>query len=112
MLSQSLTLLPNTSTVGAILSDSYRAAGYYNLGQGLHTIVVDLHMFKGHVTLQGTLSMNPNDADWFNIHDQTYGDDSTEITNIVSSNFYGNFVWIRAIGVLDSGSISSIMYNF
>lgn len=112
MLSQSLTLLPNTSEVGAILSESYRAAGYYNLGQGLHTVVVDLHMFIGHVTIQATLVINPTENDWFDIHDQTYGDDLTEITSITTSNFYGNFVWVRAIGNLESGSISSIMYNF
>ena len=117
MPAQSLLLLSNTSAPSV---DAYtysygtpaRSNGYYNLGNGLHTVVFLLDHFKGYVKLQGTLAVEPTDNDWFDIHDAQL--DCTDSTILVSEyrNFYGNFVWIRAAYNLTDGSIREIRYNY
>lgn len=109
MPSQSIVLLPATSTVGAFTSAQQRGDGYYNFGDGLHTATFTFDNFIGSVHLEASLAISPTNSDWFTIND-------TEFTNPVNGsdfvNFYGNFVWVRAKGTLISGSISTIRYNY
>lgn len=111
MPSQSITILPQISQVGAFVSASpAKGDGYYNLGDGLHTAVFTFQNFIGEVRLEATLAITPQESDWFEI-DSTKFQPVTALSGSQFVNFYGNFVWIRAKGSLVSGSISKIQYN-
>lgn len=111
MPSQSITLLPQISQVGAFVTASpARGDGYYNLGDGLHTAVFTFQNFIGEVYLEATLAVNPQASDWFEI-DSTRFQPLTALTGSQFVNFYGNFVFVRAKGNLVSGTISKIQYN-
>lgn len=108
MPSQSIILLPQQSIEGEFVSDMQKGDGYYNFGDGLHTATFTFDTFVGTVHLEATLAITPSETDWFTINDTTFIDPATD-SNFV--NFYGNFVWIRAVGTLISGSITTIRYN-
>ena len=99
-------------TDGAALNftgSKVRGDGYYNFNDGLHTIAIDVHDFKGRIYVQGTLSTNPVEADWFDIQLASgtdyiqYPADPNSLlgggTNGDSVNkgftFQGNFVYLR-----------------
>ena len=109
MPSQSIVLLPQTNAVGAFTSSPQKGDGYYNFGDGLHTATFTFNTFVGTVHLEGTLAITPTSSDWFTINDTTFTDPATG-SNFV--NFYGNFVWVRAVGTITSGSITTIRYNY
>lgn len=95
-------------------SDKKPGAGYHRYADPLHTAVYSSNSFVGTIKLQGTLAMDPSDADWFDIEGTALGAgfDSTLWTTSKSVNFVGNFVWIRAAYNLQNGTITSIQYNF
>ena len=109
MPSQSIVLLPATSTVGAFTSAQQQGDGYYNFGDGLHTATFTFNNFVGSVRLEASLAITPTNSDWFTINNTTFTNPANG-SNFV--NFYGNFVWIRATGTLTSGSITTIRYNY
>jgi hypothetical protein len=109
MPSQSIVLLPATSTVGAFTSAPQKGDGYYNFGDGLHTATFTFNNFVGSVRLEASLAIAPSNSDWFTINDTTFTNPANG-SNFV--NFYGNFVWVRATGTLTSGSITTIRYNY
>jgi hypothetical protein len=106
-----------------------KGAGYYGTTSGLHSLTVTTTpSFLGTVKIQATLSVDPTDADWFDV-------DSAEFTYTVDSpgyepsllatssptsptprtdfvNFKGQFTWLRAKIDIDSGAVMSIMYNY
>ena len=49
------------------VSEPLPASGYYGSTNGLHTIAFILRSFIGRVYLQGTLSSQPEEDDWFTI---------------------------------------------
>lgn len=63
------TLLPTTSTIEKvdIQGEPIKAAGWYGISSGLHTVAVYVQNFTGRIFIEGTLSDNPYDAIWFNI---------------------------------------------
>lgn len=76
-----------------------RADGYYGFADGLHTVAFYLKNFRGRLFLEGTLSDDPKETDWFPIvlaGDATYVDIGTAATKIESFNVVGNFVYLRA----------------
>jgi hypothetical protein len=116
MPTQSLILLSATDTVSVDTStfsygEKAKSNGYYNSGNGLHTVVFILDDFNGIVKLQGTLSVDPGNNDWFDIHDTAI--DTTDSTKVTAEyrNFNGNFVWVRAAYNLQDGTIREIRYN-
>jgi hypothetical protein len=109
MPSQSIVLLPATSTVGAFTSAQQKGDGYYNSGDGLHTATFTFNNFVGSVRLEASLAIAPANSDWFTINNTTF---TNPLTGSNFVNFYGNFVWIRATGTLTSGSITTIRYNY
>jgi hypothetical protein len=99
-------------TDGAALNftgSKVRGDGYYNYNDGLHTIAIDVQDFKGRIYVQGTLSTNPTEADWFDIQLasstdyvqypvdpldlQGGGTNGDTVTN--GYTFQGNFVYLR-----------------
>ena len=70
MPSQSTVLLSQTTTRSVDFSrytytEKQKADGYYNLGDGKHTVVFLFDNFKGAVKIQATLAVNPAEDDWF-----------------------------------------------
>lgn len=93
-------------------SEKQKGDGYYNAGDGLHTVVYLLDHFSGVIKVQATLAINPTESDWFDVSETVLGDDSTAITeSAYYRNFTGNFVWIRAAYQVTNGTIREIRYN-
>jgi hypothetical protein len=60
--------------------------------------------------MQGSLATTPTEDDFFDIAGTTFTADQS--TLISTSNFTGNFVWIRAKATsVTDGTISSILVN-
>ena len=93
-------------------SDKKKGAGYHKTGNSVHTYQYQLSDFEGSVKLQGTLELYPGDNDWVDIEGTEIGGDSSVIaTSVLTGNFIGNFVWIRAAYNLQDGTITSVRYN-
>lgn len=111
------TLLENVSTESVdssfVYSDKKPAAGYYRKIENLHTVSYVVVQFIGSLKLQGTLKVDPADADWFDIDNTSISGDSTLFdSGMLDLNFTGNFVWIRAAYNLQNGSITKILLGF
>tara|TARA_Y100000590_G_scaffold360127_1_gene416261 strand:- start:964 stop:1368 length:405 start_codon:yes stop_codon:yes gene_type:complete len=108
-MSSTITML----TDGAALSftgDKARGDGYHGYNDGLHTIAIDVQDFKARVYIQGTLSTNPVEADWFDIQlasstdyiqfpadpNNLLGGGTNGDTVTKGYTFQGNFVYLRA----------------
>jgi hypothetical protein len=48
-------------------SEAVKGDSYYGYTDGLHTFQVVYSQFVGRVRLQATLSLNPTEADWFDV---------------------------------------------
>lgn len=75
-----------------------RADGYYGFSDGLHTIAYYLKEFRGRLFLDGTLSDDPKENDWFTVQldGADYVSVDTATTEIKDYNVVGNFVFLRA----------------
>jgi hypothetical protein len=115
---ESFLLLSSINSVGDFISEKSQGAGYHKKSDNLHTFIITLSNWTGEIRLQGSLVLYPNnDTDWFDLKDlddQTIiiGDSSTDYDNSISVNSLGNFLWIRAIGTVTSGTITEIRYNY
>jgi len=85
--------------------------GYYSQVDGIHTVAYKIDAtLTGTVKMQGTLASTPTEDDWFNISGSDFVTDQS--STISSSNFTGNFVWVRAKATsVTAGTISSIQLN-
>jgi hypothetical protein len=98
-------------------SDKSTGSGYYNKGNGVHTVVFEFEDFKGSVKIQATLELYPGDSDWFDVS-YDFSDtnllalDSTPLTNNATCTFTGKFLYIRAAYQLEQGKIKEIRYNY
>jgi len=111
------TLLPATSTPGNFTGTQQKGAGYQTGYDSLHTIVFYFKNWSGEVKIQATLSLYPGDDDWFDLkdtddNDAMLGDGSTDYDDSYTINVKGRFVWLRAIGTINSGEITEIRYNY
>lgn len=112
MPSESLILLPQTTPVGTFTGTQQKGDGFYNYGDGLHTVVFKFSNYIGTAKIQATLAVTPTSTDWFDVDNSTFtGTNITPLSGTQFVNFYGNFVWIRAAGTGTSGTISEIRYN-
>ena len=93
------------------VTDKYQGDGYYSHTDGIHTVAYHvLATLTGSVKMQGSLATTPTESDWFDIADTTFTTDQS--TTIFSSNFTGNFVWVRAKATgITAGSVMKILYN-
>ena len=58
------------SSTGAdmnVTTDKIQGDGYYGYSDGIHTFAIAYNAFKGRVYVQGSLSLEPTENDWFNI---------------------------------------------
>lgn len=92
-------------------SDAVRAANYYG-GQGaIQTATIQVTNFIGLITLEATLADQLGEAAWFDV--DTYGGDSTVITDYHPITIIGNFTFMRArITGFDAGTINSITLTY
>lgn len=85
--------------------------GYFGFSDGLHTIAHYLAAFEGTLEVQGALTKDPVDDDWITLDSRT-GTSGTPLTEDVTYNFTGNFVWIRAkVTKFEQGTITKIQLN-
>ena len=65
------------------------------------------------IKMQGTLATTPTEDDWFDIEGTSIGRDNIDGSTLAfSSNFTGNFVWVRAkVSGMSAGAVSKILYN-
>lgn len=101
----SSTTHPGDSTV--VTGSKFKGDGYYGRTDGLHSVQYTYSGLTGTITIQGTLAVDPVDADWFDVHSYTAEDE----TSSAIVNFIGNYVWLRASVVYTDGTISSIVLN-
>lgn len=83
------------------VTDKAKGDGYYSQVDGVHTVmykVVNLgdssDDYFGTIKMQGSLATDPTEDDYFDISGTSFTSDQS--TTIVSKNFTGNFVWVRA----------------
>ena len=99
---------PGDSTTETITGEKFKGDGYYGRADGLHTVQYNISGFTGIVAIQGTLAVDPVDADWFTIYTEPH----STVTNVIASNFTGNYVWVRAyISEWTDGTVTSMLLN-
>lgn len=95
-----------------ITGDPYKASGWFNFNECVHTIQISLKNFVGRIYIEGSISNNPSTNDWFslNVNDSEYLEFPTGgiPANQSGTNIYGgingcfgytfqaNIIWIRA----------------
>lgn len=88
-------------------SDKIIGAGYNMTTSPEHTVVYSLSSFAGGIVIQGTLSLDPADDDWFDV-ESTRELFSDPTTTTVNHTFSGNYTWVRVGYNLQDGVITSI----
>jgi hypothetical protein len=99
---------PGGGTTETVTGEKFKGDGYYGRSDGFHTVQHSITGFTGIVAIQGTLAVDPVDADWFTIYTEPH----STVTNVIASNFTGNYVWVRAVvSSLTDGTVNSITLN-
>ena len=99
---------PGDSTIESHTGEKFKGDGYYGRADGLHTVQYNISGFTGIVAIQGTLAVNPVDADWFTVYTETH----SQTTKVIATNFTGNYVWVRAVvSSWTDGTVNSITLN-
>lgn len=107
-------ILEATGSNMSSFGTAVKADSYYGYTDGFHTIQVTYADFVGRLRIQATLSLEPADADWFDIQQDisTFGSitDQTVAWNPAgfiqfnandpadgsqAYSFTGNFAWVR-----------------
>ena len=93
------------------VSDKTKGDGYYSQPDGVHTVAYQVNStMTGSIKIQGSLATTPTEDDWFDVSGTTFTADQS--TLISTSNFTGNFVWVRAKATsVTAGTISSVLLN-
>ena len=68
----SATTHPGDSTVETVVGEKYKGDGYYGRSDGLHTVQINVDGVSGTIKLQGTLAVEPVEADYFDIANVEY----------------------------------------
>tara|TARA_Y100001973_G_C5099668_1_gene281964 strand:- start:215 stop:796 length:582 start_codon:yes stop_codon:yes gene_type:complete len=98
-------------TYTGFVTDKVRGDGFYSQPDGVHTVAYQVNATcTGSIKMQGSLATTPTEDDFFDISGTTFTTDQS--TLISSSNFTGNFVWVRAKCTSNTaGSVTSILFN-
>jgi len=120
---------PDGSTVETRTGEKFKGDGFYNRADGFHTVQLVLTDFVGSISIQGSLSVDPQETDWFKVRlgNNNFTIDTTgkvspllmssveftdQTTDSFSYNFVGNYVWVRAlVSNWTAGTINSIMLS-
>jgi hypothetical protein len=107
---------PDDSTSESLFGEKFKGDGYYGRSDGIHTVQYIYAQFKGTISIQGTLAVNPQEEDWFTIQ-ETVSEielESPPTSQAQSSikNFTGNYVWVR-VAVLNwtTGTINAVLLS-
>lgn len=104
---RSVTILDSTASTMNQYSDTVKGDSYYGYTDGLHTLQIIYSEYVGRLRIQATLSLDPQDTDWFDIvPDTTTGRRFNEAGYIQFNadapgagseayTFQGNFTFIR-----------------
>lgn len=89
----------------------FRGDGYYGRSDGFHTVQYALTGVVGTLQIQATLSLEPEERDWFTVIEKNFGmEDEEQLTEV--ENFVGNYVWVRArITGWTDGTVEYVMMN-
>ena len=99
-------------STAATVSDKVKADGYYGNADGLHTVAyICSSDFVGTIKMQGSLATDPASNDWFDIDGTSVGDGSS-VVSTTYKNFTGNFVWVRSVVDVTTGSVTKISLNY
>lgn len=99
---KSVVMMTNTGRQYDVQSDKFRSDGYWGHTDGLHTVSVSYQSLIGNLFIQGTLSTDPQEGDWFDIDInpissiKSYAEFNGE-SGVRAFTFIGNFVYLRAI---------------
>ncbi len=112
---KSILMMSNSGMNHNLTGDAIRADSYYGRTDGIHTVQVVYSNFTGDFGLQGTLTVEPTESDWFDINlnaNRNVSSASPYVTfpqNVASPTgqtgdtgtmaftFVGNFTHLRAI---------------
>ncbi|MDA9938620.1 hypothetical protein N9C48_00750 [bacterium] len=99
---------PGGGTTETVTGEKFKGDGYYGRSDGIHTVQYSISGFTGIVAIQGTLAIDPVDADWFTVYTEAH----SATTKVTAINFTGNYVWVRAsITDWDAGTVNSMLLN-
>ena len=97
-----------------VIGGAYHAAGYYGGNNGLNTVQYSVTNFIGSIEIQGCLTLNPDEADWFTVHTFEFParafTSSTEVSTGIQT-LIGKYSFIRAKLTYTSGSVSVVQLN-
>ena len=97
----------STASTMNLTTTKVEGDSYYGYSDGMHTIAIQYAAFKGRVTVEGTLSLTPADADYFPIQIpggqsvnsggfKTFPVTGTDgFTGTEAYNINGNFTYLR-----------------
>jgi len=99
---------PGDSTSETVTGDKFKGDGYYGRSDGLHTVQYNFTGLTGDLLIQGTLSTEPAETDWFTVDSYI----ASQETSSVISSFTGNYVYVRAKVInWTDGTVNSIVLN-
>jgi len=100
-------------TYSGFVTDKFKGDGYFSQADGIHTVAYHVNATcTGAIKMQGSLATNPdNSVDWFDIDGTSVGDGSS-VVSTQYKNFTGNFVWLRSVTTVETGSVTKIQLNF
>lgn len=104
------TLMGNTGTELNVVGDPQPGDSYYGYTDGFHTVAIYGENLTGRIRIQGTLSLNPTEDDWFNIllSGVPYRD-YANFTGVEGFTFVANLVFLRAVLDRDSMGITDVV---
>lgn len=116
-------LLPTTAGSLNMTGAAFKAAGYRNIGPGLHTVSIHPNACSGRVYIEGSLAAEPESTDWFPIQINGSNDyiEYSSTTDVDHYTFAGNFIWIRArldrtydagLNLGNAGSLDKVLLAF
>lgn len=95
-----------------IIGDPYKASGWYNFNECVHTISISLSNFVGRIYIEGSISNDPTTNDWFSLNingteyleypiggiplNQSGSNVYGGLTGTFGYTFQSNIIWIRA----------------
>ena len=101
-----------SDSTASTVSDKVKADGYYGNADGLHTVAyICSDDFVGTIKMQGSLATDPGSSYWFDIDGTSVGDGSSVVATTYK-NFTGNFIWVRSVVDVTTGSVTRIQINY
>lgn len=123
---KSILVQSSTGSEMHVTTDKVEGDGYYGYSDGIHTFAVSYNAFKGRLYVQGSLSLEPTETDWFNL--QVPGGRTPEqggyknfpvtgtegFTGVEAYTIEGNFTYLRVVidrSALGDGTTYSTDYG-